>query len=985
MTVMTWKPEANTMSSSDTMLAQRAFSESAATPSTGDRTTADRRNEGAGDSANLSYVESLYMEFRNSPESVSPDWRHYFERLDAAQGHSDGVVDGQNLFQPQQVGDRGLVTPVQLDYAILQERVDRLIRNYRSMGHYAADIDPLGQPRVRVPELEIDECGFATSDMDRQFSTLGAGGPNLRTLREILEWLRNTYCRSIGVQFMHIDDLPVREWLQEKMEATQNRLQLTLEEQRRIAKRLSDAVVFEDFILKKFDGAKTFSLEGAETLIPLLELAIYKAADQGIEEVVLGMAHRGRLNVLASIMGKAPRAIFREFADLDPELNTCRGDVKYHLGYSNDWYSGDGRKVHLSLCFNPSHLEFVNPVAMGRVRAKQDRKGDIHREKVVCLLIHGDAAFAGEGIIQETLNLNQLEATRIGGTIHVIVNNQIGFTTSPAQGRSTAYASDVAKMLQIPVFHVNGEDPEAVAQVVRLAMDFRQEFHRDVVIDMYCYRLRGHNENDVPEFTQPLMYKKIKSRKKVGQNYLDQLVGLGEISPEEADRLQFAHRQQLESELEVAKGAGYEHRWDMLQGSWHGYCGGPEAGLPEVDTGANLEELSRILESLTKFPADYQLHSKIFNSDPKRAEGVLQRRLAMARGELPLDWACGEALAFATLSLEGHRVRLHGQDVERGTFGHRHAVLHDVETGRTYMPLQHLSPSQAPLEIHNSCLSEAGVLGYEYGYSLDTPDGLVCWEAQFGDFVNVAQVIIDQFIVSAEDKWNRLSGVVMLLPHGFEGNGPEHSSARLERFLQLAAEDNIQITNPTTPAQYFHLLRRQVLSKWRKPLIVMTPKWLLRMPSAVSPLADLASGTFRRVLPDSLDLPAAAIRRVLLCSGKIYYDLVGRRHEAGRTDVAIVRLEQLYPLPEKQLEEVLAVYPPGTPVTWVQEEPENMGAWRFVRVHWGESLFGRHPFDGLSRPSSASPATGSHRSHDIEQNKILTRAVGPSLKPHSGH
>ena len=938
-------------------------------------------NAGTGDSSNLSYVESLYIEYQKSPELVSPDWRDYFQQW-TAQANAEGEVDGHSLFRPKQVGDGGLVSPLELDYAILQERVDRLIRNYRGMGHYAADIDPLGQPRARVPELEPDACGFKPQDMDRQFSTIGAGGANLRTLREILEWLRNTYCRSIGAQFMHIDDLPVREWLQQRMEATENRLQLTDEEQRRILKRLSDAVVFEEFILKKFHGAKSFSLEGAETLIPLLELAIYKAADQGIEEVVLGIAHRGRLNVLASIMGKAPRAIFREFADLDPELHTGRGDVKYHLGYSNDWYSGDGRKVHLSLCFNPSHLEFVNPVAMGRVRAKQDRKGDTDRDKVMCLLIHGDAAFAGEGIIQESLNLNQLEATRIGGTIHVIVNNQIGFTTHPSQGRSTPYASDVAKMLQIPIFHVNGEDPEAVAQVVRLAMDFRQAFHRDVVIDMYCYRLRGHNENDTPEFTQPLMYKNIVSRKKVGQSYLDQLLKLGGISQDEADRLLFAHRQQLESELEVAKGSGYEHRWDMLQGLWRGYVGSQDTDVAEVDTGVDAGKLAEILDSLTRLPEGFTPHAMIFNPDPKRIS-LLQKQRAMASGQQLLDWGCGEALALATLSLEGHRVRLHGQDTERGTFGHRHAVLHDVETGKTYMPLQHLSPDQGPIEIHNSCLSEAGVLGYEYGYSLDTPDGLVCWEAQFGDFVNVAQVIIDQFIVSAEDKWNRLSGIVMLLPHGFEGNGPEHSSARLERFLQLAAEDNIQIANPTTPAQLFHLLRRQVLRKWRKPLIVMTPKSLLKMP--LSSLADFATGTFRRVLPDATAPSTADVRHVLLCSGKVYYDLAKRRDELERKDVAILRLEQLYPLPEKQLEDVLSVYAPGTPVTWVQEEPENMGAWRFLRVMWGQSLFGRHPFAGISRPASASPATGSHHSHELEQDEILTEAIGPSKKTSSGH
>ncbi|MBS0206838.1 MAG: 2-oxoglutarate dehydrogenase E1 component [Planctomycetes bacterium] len=932
------------------------------------------------DSSNLSYLESQYRQFLESPESVTPEWRVYFQHIADAQAVNGDV----NLFRAPSMGNGKVVSPAQLDYAILQERVDRLIRNYRVMGHYAADIDPLGQPRTKVPELDPANCGFAAADMESQFSTMASAGANLRTLGEIVIWLRNTYCRSIGVQFMHIDDLSVREWLQTRMEATENRIELTREEQRRIYKRLSDAVVFEEFILKKFQGAKSFSLEGAETLIPLLELAIYKAADQGFEEIVLGMAHRGRLNVLASIMGKAPRAIFREFADLDPELNTGRGDVKYHLGYSNDWYSGDGHKVHLSLCFNPSHLEFVNPVAMGRVRAKQDRRRDSDRNKVLCLLIHGDAAFAGEGIIQESLNLNQLEATRIGGTIHVVVNNQIGFTTGPAQGRSTAYATDVAKMLQIPIFHVNGEDPEAVAQVIRLAMDFRQEFHRDVVIDMYCYRLRGHNETDEPAFTQPLMYRKIKARKKVGQSYLEQLLKMGGITQDEADRVQFVHRQQLESEYEVARGPGYEHRWDMLQGLWRGYVGGPEQGVPEVDSGVDAKRLADTLMALTQFPDDFQPHPKIFNPDPKRVS-LLQSRRAMARGDQPLDWGAAEALAFATLSVDGYRVRLHGQDVERGTFNHRHAVLHDVETGKTYCPLANLSPTQAPMEIFNSCLCESGVLGYEYGYSLDTPDGLICWEAQFGDFANVAQVIIDQFIISAEDKWNRLSGLVMLLPHGFEGNGPEHSSARLERFLTMSAEDNIQVVCPTTPAQIFHLLRRQVLRKWRKPLVVMTPKSFLKLDLAVSTFDELATGTFRRVLSDSTAIPPAGVKRILLCSGKVYYDLLKRRTELERTDVAILRLEQLYPMPHTELQQQLSLYPEGTPVTFVQEDPENMGAWRFLRVMWGSSIYGRHPFDGIYRPASASPATGSHHSHDIEQDEILTKAIGPLLKPPVGH
>ena len=971
------------MSPSDTLTSRSSPKSSASSNGSrnGDHAFTDYGGGMTSHDSNLTYVEALYLDYLNDPNSVTHDWQVYFQQIVDSQTRAGGELHDPSLFRAPSVGT-GVVSPIQLDYAILQERVERLIRNYRVMGHYVADIDPLGQPRPKVTELDPFSCDLTEADMDRQVSTMSASGQNFRTVREVTQWMRNTYCRSIGVQFMHIDDMRVREWLQNRMESTENRIQLTLQEQKRILKRLSDAVVFEEFILNKFKGAKSFSLEGAETLIPLLELAIYQAADQGVEEIVLGMAHRGRLNVLASIMGKAPRAIFREFADLDPELNTGRGDVKYHLGYSNDWHSGDGRKMHLSLCFNPSHLEFVNAVAMGRVRAKQDRNGDVAREKVVCLLIHGDAAFAGEGIIQETLNLNSLEATRIGGTIHVVVNNQIGFTTGPAQARSTPYATDVAKMLQIPIFHVNGEDPEAVAQVIRLAMDFRQQFHSDVVIDMYCYRLRGHNENDEPSFTQPVMYRQIKSRKKVGQSYLDQMLKMGGITEEEANRLQFAHRQQLESELEVANGPNYEHRWDMLQGTWRGYLGGNEAGIPEVDTGVSVDKLAALLEKMTVIPEDFHPHPKIVN--PQSTLAIMTKRLAIAQGKQPLDWASGEALALATLSVEGHRIRLHGQDAERGTFGHRHAVIHDYENDRTYMPLAHLSPDQAPIEIVNSCLCEAGVLGYEYGYSLDTPDGLVCWEAQFGDFVNVAQVIIDQFIVSAEDKWNRLSGLVLLLPHGFEGNGPEHSSARLERFLQLAAEDNVQIVYPTTPAQIFHVLRRQVHRKWRKPLIVMTPKEMLRMRQAVSQMSDLATGTFRRVLPDSLDRPASEVRQIVLCSGKIYYELADRREELQRNDISILRLEQLYPVPERELEQLLANYPEGTPVVWAQEEPENMGAWRFLRVLWGEAIFRRYPFTGVARPASASPATGSHKSHDIEQNEILTKVIGPSTKA-SGH
>jgi 2-oxoglutarate dehydrogenase E1 component len=728
---------------------------------------------------------------------------------------------------------------------------------------------------------------------------------------------------------------------------------------------MTTAAVFEEFIQKRFLGAKSFSLEGSESLIPLVEMAIERAAAQEIGDCVLAMAHRGRLNVLANVMGKSPQRIFREFADMDPELHVGRGDVKYHLGHSTDYAAANGRSVHLTLCFNPSHLEFVNPVAIGRMRARQDRAGDLARQAGLVVLIHGDAAFAGEGIIQETLNLSELDAYRVGGTLHVIVNNQIGFTTGPRESRSCMYATDVAKMLQIPIFHVNGEDPEAVAQVVNLAMDFRREFQRDVVVDMYCFRRRGHNEADEPAFTQPALYRVIEKRPSVHESYLEKLLKLGDVTREEARAIAEEQHAKLAADLSVAKSEEYVHRSDV-GGFWSFYIGGRERDAADVDTGVRREVLVQLLERLVALPDGFQPHAKI--------QKFLEGRLQMAAGAAPLDWSAAEALALASLATQGLRVRLSGQDSQRGTFSHRHAVIHDVVTDETWCSLEHLAPDQAPVEIYNSPLSEAGVLGFEYGYSLDCPDGLVMWEAQFGDFVNVAQVVIDQFIVSAEDKWNRLSGIVMLLPHGFEGQGPEHSSARLERFLALCAKDNIQVVQPTTPAQLFHCLRRQVLRVWRKPLVVMTPKSLLRNPQCVSPLDDLVRGSFQRVIPDAGGTPARDIRRILLCSGKVAYELEKRRQELGRRDVAIVRVEQLYPLPKAALEAALAGYAAGTPAVWVQEEPENMGAWRFFRIHFGERLLDRFPFTGVCRQSAASPATGSKKSHDLEQNELLGAA-----------
>jgi 2-oxoglutarate dehydrogenase E1 component len=921
---------------------------------------------------NLPYVEDLFQAWQRDSRSVPEEWQRHFQSLGDGQGNRRRVNGPSfrpfSLFNPPTAsGVRAGPKGDEVRQAVLQDRVNQLIRNYRVRGHMIARIDPLEQPRPCPSELDLDRYGFTEEDLDRRVSseTLQHDGP--MTVRGIIECVRNTYCRSIGVQYMHISDLGVRRWLQRRMESTRNRLQLSREEQWRILTRLTDAVTFEEFVRKKFIGAKTFSLEGCESLIPLLDLAIEKAGEQGIREIVFGMAHRGRLNVLANIIGKSPRIIFREFADADPELYSGRGDVKYHLGYSGDWKTSNGGTMHLSLCFNPSHLEFVNPVALGRVRAKQDRAGDAGHERALALLIHGDAAMAAEGMVQETLNLSGLPGYTVGGTLHVVVNNQIGFTTSPNEGRSTDYATDVARMLQAPVFHVNGEDPEAVAQVVRLAMDFRREFKRDVFIDMYGYRRFGHNETDEPSFTQPVLYRTIDHRKSVREGYLEHLLTLNGLTREETDELAIRRREHLERELSEARSEEYQRPAEKLRGVWEKYTGGPEKDVPEIETGVSALRLSEFLEKQTHFPNDFHAHPKI--------RKAVENRRGMALGKLPLDWSAAESLAFASLAAEGFRVRLSGQDTARGTFSQRHGVLYDHEDGHSYVPLQHIADGQAPVEIVNSPLSEAGVLGFEYGYSLDYPDGLILWEAQFGDFANAAQVIIDQFIVSAEDKWKRLSGLVLLLPHGFEGQGPEHSSARLERFLALAAEDNIQVVYPTTPAQYFHCLRRQALRPWRKPLVVMTPKSLLRHPEATSPLEDCAVGSFERVLPDKTAQETST--RILLCSGKIFYELEAQRKKQGVTNVAILRLEQLYPMPEKQLKAALQEFAEGTPVVWVQEEPSNMGAWRYLKAQFGESLWKRSPFSVVSRPESASPATGSAVSHKHEQQQLLSAALNP--------
>ena len=916
---------------------------------------------------NLEFAETQLESYLRDRNSVSPDWRDYFDELKVA----DSGLTAEAMsapFQAESIFRRtsgGRVDPSASDAAVLQERLEQLIRSYRVRGHIVAKIDPLNAERPRPAELDAEFYGFSEEHMDRQFSTQWSGGPDVRTLRQMLAWLQTTYCRSIGVQFMHIDSLPVRQWLEDRMERTANRLRLSRAEQLRILERLSDAVVFEEFVQKKYVGAKSFSLEGAESLIPLLDMAIERAGSQGIDLMVLGMAHRGRLNVLANIMGKSPSKIFREFDDVDPQLKMGRGDVKYHLGYSSDRMTSSGQSVHLTLCFNPSHLEFVNPVALGRLRAKQDRVKDLDRRKSCCILIHGDAAFAGEGVVQESLNLSELPGYQTGGTLHIIVNNQIGFTTSPSESRSCTYATDVARMLQIPIFHVNGEDPEAVAQVVQLAMDFRQRFQRDVIIDMYCFRRRGHNESDEPSFTQPTMYQVIRARQTVFNSFLDSLVSLREVSREEGLDIVARRAQILEAELQEARKEGFKYLEDTGAGMWKGYFGGLVRNADAPPTAVSAARLKAIMNALATPPVGFTPHPKV--------DAVLKLRREMGAGEALFDWGGAELAAFGTLVAEGTRLRFSGQDVRRGTFSHRHAGLYDSKTGQAWIGLREVAADPDLVEIYNSPLSEVGVLGFEYGYSLDCPDGLVVWEAQFGDFVNVAQVIIDQFIASAEDKWKRLSGLVMLLPHGMEGAGPEHSSARLERFLAMGADDNIQVVNPTTASQYFHLLRRQALRWWKKPLVVMSPKSLLRSRDAASPISELTDGTFREVLPDNTVNPEK-VTRVLLCSGKLYYELAAQRDTLKRGDVAIVRIEQLYPFPVAALQEALAKYSPSASFFWVQEEPRNQGAWGFLRMRFGERLLDQYPFRGISRPEAASPATGSATSHKIEQQNILKQA-----------
>jgi len=955
---------------------------------------------------NAAFIGDLFLKFTDDPDSIDPSWKAFFEGLtdedrailEEQQGPSwgngrangipyngtvpylDALIDAgtaEKQVPPKTAKERAAAAVPgesieEVKRATLDSiRAQRLIRAYRVRGHLEADLDPLGLvKREPHPELDYKSYGFTDADLDREVY-VDSLGMQSAPLRDILTRLRETYCGNIGVEFQHIQDPEQKAWLQERIEQIHNRTEFTVNGKRAILDRLTATESFEKFLNLKYTGTKRFGLDGGEALVPALEQVMKRGGQLGLKEIVLGMAHRGRLNVLANVMGKPFQAIFSEFQGnpANPEDVQGSGDVKYHLGTSSD-RDFDGQVVHLSLTANPSHLECVNPVVVGKVRAKQAQFHDTDRTQVLPVLLHGDAAFAGQGIVPETFMMSELRGYRVGGTVHFVINNQIGFTTSPAYSRSGPYPTDIALAVQAPIFHVNGDDAEAVVHVCRIAIEFRQRFHKDVVIDMFCYRRYGHNEGDEPAFTQPLMYKTIAEHPTVRAIYAGQLENEGVLESGEGDRIFEGWMKTLEDEYEAS--AGYKpNKADWLGGAWEGLStatSDDRRGATAVST----DFIRKVGAALARVPDGFKLNSKI-----ARQLKAKQKMLEEGKG---IDWATAEALAFGTLLAEGTPVRLSGQDSGRGTFSQRHSVLIDQDNEERYIPLNHVADGQAQFEVHDSPLSEFGVLGFEYGFSLAEPNALVLWEAQFGDFANGAQVMFDQFISSGEAKWLRMSGLVCLLPHGYEGQGPEHSSARLERFLQMSGGDNWQVCYPSTPANYFHMLRRQIRRGFRKPLIVMTPKSLLRHKDCVSDLAMFTEGSsFHRVLYEDRELaPAKKIRRVVLCTGKVYYDLMKERDDRKIDDITIIRLEQLYPFPAEALKEELTKYP-NADVVWCQEEPQNMGAWYFVdrRIEKLLEELGhkaRRPVYA-GRPDAAAPATGLLRRHLQEQAALVDAAL----------
>lgn len=922
---------------------------------------------------NADYVEELYELYLQDPNAVSEEWRSYFQKLPAtgtqAKDVPHSVIRDQFVElakNPRRASAAGSVSP---EHEKKQVAVLQLVQGYRTLGHRVAQLDPLGLQQKAAPaELSLAYYGLSDADLDTQFSTGDlAIGKSEATLREIQQALKETYCRTVATQFTHITDTQQRNWLQERVESVRSRPAFSAEAKKHLLERLTAAEGLEKYLGTKYPGTKRFGLEGGESMIPLLDEIIQRAGATGLtKEVVIAMAHRGRLNTLVNTLGKNPRDLFDEFDGKRVEGLSC-GDVKYHQGFSSNIMTSGG-EVHLAMAFNPSHLEIASPVVEGSVRARQDRRGDVKGDSVLPITIHGDSAIAGQGVVMETYQMSQLRAYKTGGTIRITVNNQVGFTTNRVDDvRSTEYATDVAKMIEAPILHANGDDPEAVLFVAQLAVDYRMTFNRDIVIDLVCYRRRGHNEADEPSGTQPLMYQQIAKQRTTRELYADALINAKVVTAEEAQALVDEYRQALDNGQHVVKSLVKEPNKALFV-DWTPYLG--HAWTADCDTRFDLKKLQELSTKLLKLPEGFVVQRQVGK--------LLEDRAKMATGELAINWGFAETAAYASLLTEGYPVRITGQDVGRGTFSHRHAALHSQKDGSNYIALQHLSDDQPPFILYDSFLSEEAVLAFEYGYATTTPNALVIWEAQFGDFANGAQVVIDQFITSGEHKWGRLCGLTMLLPHGYEGQGPEHSSARLERYLQLCAEHNVQVVVPTTPSQIFHLLRRQVVRPLRKPLVVFTPKSLLRHKLAISTLDELANGSFQTVIPETdSSITASKVQRLILTSGKIYYDLVEKRQASGRDDIAIVRIEQLYPFPEETLAEVIRPYTNLKNVVWCQDEPMNQGAWYCSQHHMHKVLKAHNPALSLAytgRPASASPAVGYASLHAEQQEQLLNDA-----------
>lgn len=903
--------------------------------------------------SNLPFLEDLYAAWKENPASVDASWAQAFTELDNTS--TMGQPSPSQIFLgPSSERGKG------------QKRTDDLIHGFRLKGHLRANLDPLGITKPKeLPFLDYRTYGFGEADLDRPFHLEAMPLEPSATLREILKLMEETYCGTIGVEYMHLHEQEPLVWMQQRMEQSRNRTPFTTAQKREILSKISSAEGFESFLHKKYVGVKRFSLSGSDALIPMLAEIVECSSERGVEEIVFGMAHRGRLNVLTNILHKTAANMFSEFEhNSDPWDSLGIGDVKYHLGFSSDHASRSGNSIHLTMAFNPSHLEFVGAVVEGRVRAKQDRKNDEAGNKVVPVLLHGDAAFMGQGVVMETLNLAELRGYSTGGTVHIVTNNQVGFTTSPEDSRSTMYCTEIAKVLNAPILHVNADDPEACIHATILALDYRMKFHRDVVIDLVGYRRYGHNEGDEPSFTQPVMYEVIRAHESARALYVKQLAKEGTLSEAEGQKIFDDILTELNQQHEVARSQPTK-MISSLSGVWQTFQGGEEAIVPEVETALKKSDIESLTKIMASVPEGFALHPKLTR--------IMEARASMGRGETSFDWATAELLAMSSLVAGKNHVRMSGQDSRRGTFSSRHAVVFDQKTGAAFSPISTIAGGR--FEIYDSPLSEQGVMGFEFGYSLDSPEALVIWEAQFGDFANVAQVIIDQFIASSAEKWKRLSGLVLMLPHGYEGQGAEHSSARLERFLQLSAMDNLQVCNLSTPAQIFHALRRQVLRSYRKPLVIMTPKSLLRHPEAVSSREELMNGGFQRVIGDSA-VAVTKVERVLLCTGKVYYDLVDERKKRGAENVAVVRVEELYPFPADQIKAALAPFKKMKSFVWVQEEPANMGAATFIAPRLTALAKEWPALEVLARQPSATPATGSKDSHDLEQRLLVGSAFG---------